>query len=257
MPGEIHEDHAAQLALQLYTVRDQAAADLDAVLERAAAIGFHGVETAGLHGWSARRFRQRSEALGLAVPAAHAELPADPEHARAVLGEIAELGARAIVVPSLPSATFACRETILRAAGWLGEARELAQALGLALGYHNHDWEFASRLGPDSAHALLFAALPPDVFAEIDVYWARVGGCDPAAELRRLGARARLLHLKDGPARDDRAPMTAVGEGALDMPAILAASRAEWHIVEIDHCRGDLWQTIERSHTYLAARASA
>jgi sugar phosphate isomerase/epimerase len=248
------ESRAARLGLQLYSVRDHAARDLGAVLERAARIGFAGVEPAGLHGLGARGFRERCEALGLALPAAHAELPADPEAARAVLGEIAELGARALVIPSLPPETFSCRDAILRAAAWLGEACELARGFGLALGYHNHDWEFASRLGADSAHALLFAALPAEVFAEVDVYWARVGGCDPALELRRLGPRARLLHLKDGPAQDTDAPMTAVGEGALDVPSILAASRAAWHIVEIDHCRGDLWQAIERSHAYLSAR---
>ncbi len=244
---------AARLGLQLYTVRDHAARDLEAVLERAARIGFAGVEPAGLHGFAARRFRERCAGLGLAIPAGHAELPTDPELARGVLGEIAELGASALVIPSLPPATFECRDAIRDAAEQLAAARELAHGFGLALGYHNHDWEFRARHGSDTAHALLFAALPLDVFAEVDVYWARVGGCDPAAELRRLGARARLLHLKDGPALDDEAPMTAVGEGALDVPAILAASRAEWHIVEIDHCRGDLWSAIERSCAYLRA----
>lgn len=257
MYGDTSRSAPARLALQLYTVRDHAAADLDAVLERAASIGFAGVEPAGLHGFGARRFRERCAALGLAIPAAHAELPADPESARAVLGEVAELGAPALVIPLLPPGNFARRDAIQRAATWIASMCEVARGFGLAIGYHNHNWEFASRLGSDTAHALLFAALPAEVFAEVDVYWARVGGCDPVAELHRLGARARLLHVKDGPARDAEAPMTAVGDGALDIPAILAASRAEWHIVEIDHCRGDLWQAVERSHAYLAARGAA
>jgi sugar phosphate isomerase/epimerase len=255
--GETAPDGPARLALQLYTVRDDAAADLDAVLERAAGLGFLGVEPAGLHGFGAQRFRARCAALGLAIPAAHAELPADAESARAVLGEVAELGAPALVIPLLPPDTFARRDAILRAAAWVAAMGELARGFGLALGYHNHDWEFAARLGSDTAHAVFFAALPAEVFAEVDVYWARVGGCDPAAELRRLGTRARLLHVKDGPARDDQAPMTAVGDGALDVPGILAASSAEWHIVEIDHCRGDVWQALERSCAYLAGRGLA
>lgn len=254
MHGETSPSSAARLALQLYTVRDHAAADLDAVLERAARIGFLGVETAGLHGRSAGEFRGRCAALGLEIPAAHAGLPADSESARAVLGEIAELGAPALVVPWLPPDTFSRRDAILRAADWLARMRELAASFGLDLGYHNHDWEFAARLGSETGHAVLFAALPPEVFAEVDVYWARVGGCDPAAELRKLGPRARLLHVKDGPALDDEAPMTAVGDGALDVPAILGASHAEWHIVEIDRCEGDLWHAIERSCAYLAGR---
>ncbi len=256
MYAETSPDGSPRLALQLYTVRDWAAADLGGVLERAAGLGFLGVEPAGLHGFGARRFRERCAALGLEIPAAHAELPADRESVPALLEETAELGAAALVIPSLPPDTFSCREAILRAAARVAELGELARGFGLALGYHNHDGEFASRLGSDTAHAVFFEALPAHVFAEVDVYWARVGGCDPAAELRRLGPRARWLHVKDGPARDDQAPMTAVGDGALDIPRILAASRAEWHIVEIDRCEGDLWQAIERSCAYLAGRGT-
>jgi sugar phosphate isomerase/epimerase len=242
----------ARVALQLYTVRDAAAADLDRTLERVARIGFAGVEPAGLHGSSARKFRERCRELGLEIPAVHAELGDTDDASRATLADVAELGARALVIPMLPPDTFSCHDEILRAASRLEHAARFARGFGLDLGYHNHEWEFASRIGEGTAHAALFAALAPEIFAEVDVYWTRVGGCEPAAELRRLGPRARFLHVKDGPARDTEAPMTAVGEGSLDIPSILAAAPfAEWHVVELDHCSGDLWQAIERSHAYL------
>jgi sugar phosphate isomerase/epimerase len=66
--------------------------------------------------------------------------------------------------------------------------------------------------------------------------------------------RAPLLHLKDGPADDPKAPMTALGDGAMDLPAILAASHASWHIVELDRCAGDMWRAIEDSFHYLTER---
>jgi sugar phosphate isomerase/epimerase len=84
-----------------------------------------------------------------------------------------------------------------------------------------------------------------------------VGGVDPAQAVARLGKRARMLHLKDGPGQDIKAPNTAAGEGALDMPAIAAASQAEWHVVELDHCAGDMFEAVERSHRYLVGAGLA
>ena len=88
-----------------------------------------------------------------------------------------------------------------------------------------------------SAHALLFELLEPEVFAEVDLYWAKVGGADPTEVLTQLGQRARFLHVKDGPADSPKSSMTAVGSGTMDFPPILeAGSAAEWHIVELDRC---------------------
>ena len=84
------------------------------------------------------------------------------------------------------------------------------------------------------------------MFAEVDVYWARVGGVDPADLVAALGDRARRIHVKDGPATDAAQPMVAVGEGALDIPAVLAAAKhSEWHVVELDECDTDLFEAVE------------
>ena len=76
-------------------------------------------------------------------------------------------------------------------------------------------------------------------------------GADPAAVVRSFAERARLLHIKDGPADKPESPMTAVGEGVVDVAAISAASRAEWHIVELDRCATDMFAAVEKSHAYM------
>jgi sugar phosphate isomerase/epimerase len=122
----------------------------------------------------------------------------------------------------------------------------------MELGYHNHWWEFETWIGAVTAYERLFALLDASIFAEVDTYWARVGGADPARALEQLGDRARLLHLKDGPADDPRAPMTAVGQGAIDVPAVVAAGRAAtWHVVELDRCATDMFEAVEASYRYL------
>jgi len=152
----------------------------------------------------------------------------------------------------MPPDCFSDRGRVESLADDLNGALERVRARGLSLGYHNHYWEFSSQIEGRSAHALLFELLDPEIFAEIDLYWAQVGGADPAAVVAELGARARFLHVKDGPADSPKSAMTAVGDGALDFPPILAAGRAaEWHIVELDRCESDMFEAIERSYRHL------
>ena len=92
------------------------------------------------------------------------------------------------------------------------------------------------------------------VVAEVDVYWAQTAGRDPAAEIVALGERVRRVHLKDGPAKLGL-PQVAVGSGEVDIEAcIRAAAHADWHIVELDECAGDMFEALEQSRRFLTAR---
>ena len=107
---------------------------------------------------------------------------------------------------------------------------------------------------PDGRPALLhlFDHLAPTVFAEVDIYWAQVGGMDPKDLVTQLGSRVGLLHVKDGPADEPPSSMVAVGDGVIGVPAVLEASpSARWHIVELDRCATDMFDAVERSYDYL------
>jgi sugar phosphate isomerase/epimerase len=139
---------------------------------------------------------------------------------------------------------------VLRLCGLLQDAWESAAERGLALGYHNHWWEFEPLQGR-SGFDLLLERADPALFFEVDAYWVQAAGEDPAALLKRLGDRARLLHVKDGPATRD-APMVAVGQGTLDIPAIIAAATgAQALIVELDRCATDMLRAVDESFRYL------
>ena len=53
--------------------------------------------------------------------------------------------------------------------------------------------------------------------------------------------------------------MTAVGEGKMDVPAIVAAGEGstEWLIVELDRCATDMMEAVEKSYTYLVGKGLA
>ena len=134
----------------------------------------------------------------------------------------------------------------------LNKANEIARSRGVSLGYHNHWWEFSTILDGQTAWSTLIERLDPTVFAEVDIYWATLGGADPRQVIADLGDRLWLLHVKDGPCDAPESPMVAVGSGTLDIPAILAsAPTAKWHIVELDRCATDMFTALADSYRYL------
>lgn len=254
-----------RLSVQLYSVRDQLAADQPATLARLAEIGFRHVEPFGLGSLSksqderlaaTRKLRADLDAAGLAVSAVHAALPSVAELAE----ECAELGAETAFIPhprQIPGfgeETFADTAALDAFADTLGQAAADAPG-GLALGYHNHWFEWADVEG-GPAYDRFWQRTHPGVLAELDVYWAVAAGADPGEVLRTLGRRVVSVHLKDGPATRD-APQTPLGTGALDLQQVLAAtSRTPWYVAEIDTTDHDPYELLAANVEVIRARGA-
>jgi len=246
----------APISVQLYSLREEAKQGLAPILARLGRVGYVGVEVAGLADLTPAAFNRCLADAGLVVSSGHVVLP-KPDATAEVLDLQDAIGNKDLVVAFLPPDKFADADGVRTCADRLNAFNEKARARGMSLGYHNHWWEFSNRIGNETAHAMLFRLLDPSVFAEVDTYWAKVGGADPAAVVRNLGERARLLHIKDGPATNHEAPMVAVGDGVMDVPAIAKASRAKWHVVELDQCATDMFEAVEKSHRYLTSHGLA
>jgi sugar phosphate isomerase/epimerase len=239
------------LSVQLYTVREQIAEDRDGVLRRLADLGFRAVEpfqpTEDPVG-----FRKVADDLGLTVSSAHAMglLQDDPNP---VFEAIATLGTDLAIVPAgIPQEQFTTREGLQRAADLLNGLAEKAAAHGLRLGYHNHWWEFEPVIDGKHGLEVLAELLAPEVFLEVDTYWAAVGGADVPSVLGKLGSRVEALHVKDGPVKKGE-PNLAVGTGAMPVAAVLGAAPAEaWRIIEFDECATDIFAALGESLGYVA-----
>jgi sugar phosphate isomerase/epimerase len=236
------------LGVQLYSVREEMAADRAGTLRRLAAIGYRLVEAVDLTR-DPTGLRALLDETGLTPVSAHARVPRDQREQLAAAA--ATLGVDTLIVPAIGAEEFTDRDGVARVADQLNEAATWAAGQGLRFGYHNHHWELATVLDGRPALELLADLLSPQVLLELDVYWAAVGGVDVPDLLTRLGDRVHWLHVKDGPAnRED--PMTAVGAGVLPIPDILAAAPPDaWRIVELDRCATDMLTALAESHDYL------
>ena len=241
-----------QLALQLYTVRDLLAGDFTTTMERIAEIGYSGVETAFFSdNITLPEAAQLIRDLSFSVPAAHCEIPLGNQEDM-VLRQAETLGCKSIIWHGWPQdEDYSTIDGIKRLADRYNQSNEICQVNGYRFGIHNHWWEFELVEG-QYPYQILAQEMDSRIIFELDTYWIKTAGLDPAAVIKELNIRAPLLHIKDGPALKNK-PMVAAGQGTMDIPAIQAAAdnNAEWLIVEMDECETDMLVAVEQSYHYL------
>jgi sugar phosphate isomerase/epimerase len=239
------------IALQMYTLRDAAAANgYEAVVRRVADMGYAGVEPAGFPGTTAEAAAKLYKSLNLQVAGIHFGLPT-AEKKNELIDLLGTLDTKRFGCAWLPPENFETVDGVKRVCQQLNEAAQFASENGLKFYYHNHWFEYKSING-QPVHKIMLENLNPDVELEIDTYWVKTGGSDPVEVLKEVGSRATLLHIKDGPADNKDSPMVAVGDGTLDWHAIIpAGTSAEWLIVELDRCATDMFEAVDKSLKYL------
>jgi len=243
------------ISIQLYTLREQAATDFAGVLKFVAETGFKGVEPAGLHGMDPKEVAKIASDLGMVVSSSHAAMPTR-ENIQQVVDVEAALGNKRLV-SGFGGEEMKTIDGCKAVAEKFQTAAELLKPHGMTFGFHNHWWEFFTVDGKRVYDILLAEA--PDAFSELDVYWAAYGKDDPVKVIEQYKSRIPLLHIKDGSTREGD-PHTAVGSGALDIPAIVAAADPnvlEWLIVELDTCATDMRQAVKQSYDYLTSNSLA
>jgi sugar phosphate isomerase/epimerase len=242
----------AQVGLQLYTVRDQMAKDLDGTLAAIAAAGYHIVETAGLYNLSAADLRAKFDKHGIRTVSGHYPLADIEKSPDTVFATAKALGQEYVVVPWLEPA-LRTPETFASLPGRLNKIGEQARAAGLKTAYHNHDFEFQTYGAPTTAMERLLTGTDPALVSfELDGYWAYKADRDPAELVAKYPGRFVMLHLKDSTAAPEKA-FADVGHGVIDFKKFITAASANglrYAFVERD-VSPDPIASIRASHQYL------
>jgi len=249
-----------RMALQLWTVRDLIEKDLETTIEQVAHIGYSAVETAFFpKEISLERSASVIERSGMAVCSIHADLPIG-DNKNKVLEMAEAYRSKRIVWHGWPEderyKTISGIEELVKI---YNESNAFFKENNLEFGLHNHWWEFRKLPDGKLPFNILKETVDPDIFFEIDTYWTKVAGQDPARIVGQFGDRAPLLHIKDGPARftsslenGEPEPMVAVGQGSQNFPEIAKSNDSiEWMIVELDNCATDMMTAVTESYQYL------
>jgi sugar phosphate isomerase/epimerase len=227
------------VTLQLYTLRDDLAQDFAGTIAKVAEIGYAGVELAGFGGLSAADVKALLDQHKLVAAGSHVGIDAMEKDIDSVIEQHKTIGTEFVSVPWL------AEERRKDIEGYKAFGRALTalgaklKEAGLTLCYHNHAFEFEKFGGDTYGYDALFGEADPDlVKIEMDTYWVKKGGEDPAAYIRKYAGRVPLLHIKDM-AADADGKFAEVGEGVMDFPAIFEAAGvggAKFYIVEQDQC---------------------
>ena len=239
------------IAVQIYSVRQIAQADLAGVLAQIAKLGYQGVEFAGYYGHSAPDIRRMLDANGLKAAGTHIGV-------ETLLGDALSktldfnrtIGNRNLIVPGLAqkyrSSIAAWKDT----AKLFSEIAARVKPDGFNVGYHNHTMEF-QKIDGETPFDAFFGSTSPDVKVQLDLGHATGGGADLLDLIRRYKGRIVSVHVKDQKAGQETA---IFGEGDIKWPPVFAALETspgmEWYISEEEgrECKGTecIQKSIER-----------
>jgi sugar phosphate isomerase/epimerase len=241
-----------RLSVQLYSVRDQFAADPLATLQRLAGIGFTDVEPYGLV-QHLDALRDALPQTPLSAPTAHVSLVGADLDAVFAAAVACDIGV--VIEPAVREPQWQDAAGVAATAAALNDAAKAAEGQGLRVGYHNHWWELQAQIDGRPALEVLADQLDPAVLLEVDTYWATAGGVDAPELLHRLGDRVHALHIKDGDLSTDASGQVPAGQGRVPVAEVLAAAPDALRVVEFDRYDGDIFTALAESHAYLAGTA--
>ena len=189
------------VGIQVYGLRkllENTPENFKSVMEQVKAMGYDGVELAGLYGLEPEYIRDVLKKAGLVPISAHVPLADMMADAEKVAVDYTTIGVSYVVVPYLPEEY---RPDTQGYSAVIEEMKRIGAVMnthGLKLLYHNHDFEFVTL--PDGAFGLddIYTRVPAELLkVEPDTCWIKVAGQDPAGYIRKYGSRCEIVHLKD------------------------------------------------------------
>jgi len=250
-----------QIAAQLYTVREflKTPADIAVSLKKIRQIGYEAVQLSGMGPIDEAELHRMLEGEGLICCATHEDGNQIINETGWVIERLQKLNCRYTAYPWPAGVDFSKLQNVVDLATKLDAAGKKMRKAGQVLTYHNHAMELIPVEGKTALEWIYEKSNKKNLQGEIDTFWIQNGGADPVAWCKRLKNRLPLLHLKDYTVAGNTPIFAPVGQGNLNMPAIIKVaekSGCEWFIVEQDDAYGrDPFGDLALSFSYLKGLA--
>ncbi len=200
------------VGVQLYSIRTDMKADPLANLKKLAEMGYTDVEHANyinrkFYGYSASEFRKILDDLGLKMPSGHTvmgkqhwdESKKDFTDAwKQTVEDAAICGQKFVISPSLGMDMRKDLDQLKHFMDIFNKSGELCQKSGMKFGYHNHDFEFSTKLNEISLFDHIMQNTDPKLVAQqLDIGNMYGGGGRALEVLAKYPGRFELMHVKD------------------------------------------------------------
>jgi sugar phosphate isomerase/epimerase len=245
--------------IQLYSVKEDMAADAQATMRSLAGFGYKQFEGFDggkgiLWGMQPTEFNSLLSETGTTMVASHANVF---ENLEAQAAQAAAVGMKYLICPWIgPQKSL---DEYKKKASEFNQIGEKLKSFGLRFAYHNHDYTFVNQEGILPQDILMDNTDPALVDFEMDIYWVHVANAKPAEYLAKYPGRFRLCHLKDAESGtgDPHQRGVLLGAGEIPYADLIRQSKAigmEYFIVEQERFpSGTPMQAAETNATYLSA----
>jgi len=256
-------DNRKPLAIQLYTIRDALAANLEKALERLAQLGFKQLE---IYGYDGKFFgKTRSEFLsilknlGLEVISSHHTTGIIHNSRGTLLNDWEKsvedlhfIGSKYMVCSYLFDEERSS-EQYKKLPELLNQSGEITKKAGIDFAYHNHDFEFEKMDSEQTIYDFILEKTDSDlVKMELDLYWISKAGFNPLDYFERYPKRFPLWHVKDMKAGSQ--DFAEIGNGTIDFKSIFEAKEKaglKYWFLEQDSSDKDIFESVEISKNYI------
>ncbi len=222
------------IGVQLWPLRKQCEADLPAVVQAIAKMGYNGVEYApvGFFGHKANELVNVMKSSGVICCSSHVTFASLEKEFKTTVEFQKALGSKYVVVAMIPKQRAGTKQGWLDAVKVLNDWSDKVRSEGMWLGYHAHPTDFQPIEGA-IPWDLVFENANKELVMQLDTGNCALGGGDPVAVLKKYQARARTIHLREfgGPADG------VIGDGEMKWKEIFALCESgptEWYVVDHD-----------------------
>jgi sugar phosphate isomerase/epimerase len=224
--------------VQLYSVRDHMKTDPAGTLKQLAKMGYKNVEHASyanrkFYGYSVKEFKKLLEDLGLKMPSGHTVLQTKhydegtkdfTSEWKYTVEDAAEAGQQYVISPWLDESLRKDHDGLMRFLELFNRSGELCKKSGMKFGYHNHDFEFNTKVDGTLLYDIILQHTDPSlVIQQLDIGNMYPAGGRPLEVIAKYPGRFKSMHVKDElkDAAKNSYASTNLGKGVVNVKAVL------------------------------------
>jgi sugar phosphate isomerase/epimerase len=239
------EKKIERVGVQLYSVRGTMGTDPVGTLKKLYDVGYRHVEHANyidrkFYGFEAKGFKKVLNDIDLQMPSGHTVMTAQDwdtskgdftDKWKYTIEDAATVGQRYVISPWLDESLRTDMDALKRFMDQMNKCGELCKAHGMKFGYHNHNFEFKTKIGDGDLYDYILANTDPNLVAQqIDIGNMLGAGGVASDLLKKYPGRFELMHVKDEIKSDTKGNMdgydsTILGQGVMPVKDIVKAAR--------------------------------